>query len=146
MNDRNILKADFDLGFTYTRSTGPIIGHFLTCLQSCKIVGIRNSKGKVLMPPVEFDPETGEELTDFVDIENSGSVVSWAWVNSPLKKHPIQSPFAWALILLDGADTNFLHAIKVNSEKDIKVGMRVKACWALPPKGLITDITYFEPI
>ena len=70
MNDKNILKANFNLGFTYTRSTGPIIGHFLTCLQSCKIVGIRNSQGKVIMPPAEFDSETGEELSEFIELKN----------------------------------------------------------------------------
>ena len=64
MNEKNILRANFDLGFTYTRSTGPIVGHFLTCLQSCQIMGIKNSKGKVLMPPVEFDPDTGEVPID----------------------------------------------------------------------------------
>jgi hypothetical protein len=146
MNDKNILKANFNLGFTYTRSTGPIVGHFLTCLQSCKIVGIRNSQGKVIMPPTEFDPETGEELSEFIELKNTGEVISWSWVFTPLKKHPLKEPFAWALILLDGADTNFLHAIKVKSENQMKTGMRVKACWALPPKGSITDIKYFEPI
>jgi len=146
MNDDNILKANFNLGFTYTRSTGPIVGHFLTCLQSCKIMGIKNSKGKVLMPPVEFDPETGEELSEFVEVSNKGTVVSWSWVYSPLSKHPIEEPFAWCLILLDGADTNFLHAVKISSEKKMKTGMRVKACWAFPPEGSIKDISFFEPI
>jgi uncharacterized protein len=98
------------------------------------------------MPPVEFDPDTGEELSEFVELGNIGTVKSWSWVHSPLDKHPIQESFAWALILLDGADTNFLHAIKISSEDEMKIGMRVKACWALPPKGSIKDICYFEKI
>jgi len=146
MTDAEILKANFELGFTYTRSTGPIIGHFLSKLQECQIMGIKGSDNKVIVPPPEFDPETGERLSEFVQVSNTGTVSTWVWVSYPLDKHPIQSPFAWAFIKLEGADTNFLHAVKVKNEKSMKNNMKVKAVWALPPKGNITDIKYFEPI
>ena len=146
MSDKEILKADFELGFTYTRSTGPVIGHFLTELQKCKIYGIKGSDGKVIVPPAEYDPVTGETLKEFIEVSDIGKVKTWVWVNQPLEKHPIQTPFAWALIQLEGADTNFLHAVKVKKEKIMKNNMKVKASWALPPKGNITDIKYFEPI
>ena len=72
MSDKEILKADFELGFTYTRSTGPVIGHFLTELQKCKIYGIKGSDGKVIVPPAEYDPVTGETLKEFIEVSDSG--------------------------------------------------------------------------
>ena len=44
-----ILSQAFTLGYTYTRSTGPIVGQFLTSLRARKMVGIKASDGKVLM-------------------------------------------------------------------------------------------------
>ena len=55
-----ILSQAFTLGYTYTRSTGPIVGQFLTSLRARKMVGIKASDGKVLMPPVEFDPVSAD--------------------------------------------------------------------------------------
>ena len=146
MPKEQILKANFNLGFTYTRTTGPIIGHFFTQLQSCKIVGIKSSDNRVIVPPAEYDPLTGEALSEFVEVSNEGIVTTWAWVRDPLEKHPLQEPFAWAFIKLDGADTNLLHAVKAKNENVMKQKMKVKACWALPPTGSIKDIKYFEPV
>ena len=33
-----VLSQPFNLGFTYTRSTGPVVGRFLTALRSGKIL------------------------------------------------------------------------------------------------------------
>ncbi len=101
---------------------------------------------RVIVPPPEYDPKTGEALNEFVEVSDEGTISTWVWVYDPLPKHPIQEPFAWALIKLEGADTNFLHAIKVKSKKIMETGIRVKACWALPPTGTIMDIKYFEPV
>ena len=86
MSDKEILKADFELGFTYTRSTGPVIGHFLTELQKCKIYGIKGSDGKVIVPPAEYDPVTGETLKEFIEVSDIGKVKTWVWVNQPSAK------------------------------------------------------------
>ncbi|MFD9615106.1 DNA-binding protein, partial [Streptomyces sp. NPDC059083] len=60
--------------FDYTRSTGPIIGRFLTELRSGKVVGVRGSDGRVIVPPAEFDPATGEALSEFVGVSDVGTV------------------------------------------------------------------------
>ena len=88
MSEENILKATFDLGFTYTRSTGPIIGYFLTQLQKCKLVGIKGANNKVIFPPAEYDPTTGESLSEFIEVSEIGIVITWVWVKKPLNKHP----------------------------------------------------------
>ncbi|MEU6587506.1 OB-fold domain-containing protein, partial [Nocardia sp. NPDC046763] len=131
--------------FDYTRSTGPIIGRFLTELRSGKVVGVRGSDGRVIVPPAEFDPATGEALSEFVGVSDVGTVQTWSWVAEPLPGQPFDRPFAYALIKLDGADTAILHAVDVASPSDIATGMRVRARWAAERTGDIHDIAAFEP-
>ena len=72
-----------------------------------------------------------------------GTVVSWTWQPEPLEGQPLDRPFAWALIKLDGADTPLLHAVEVESAEQISTGARVHAHWVDEPVGAITDIAYF---
>jgi uncharacterized protein len=140
-----LLSQAFTLGYTYTRSTGPIVGRFLTALRDRKLVGIRGSDGRVFAPPLEFDPLTAEALEDFVELGETGEVKTWCWVKHPRDKHPLDRPFAWALIQLDGADTPMLHCIDAGEESAMSTGMRVKVRWAEETRGHITDIACFEP-
>src|SRR5690625_3136712 len=141
-----VLSQPFELGFTYTRSTGPVVGRFLTELRQRRVVGIRGSDGRVLMPPVEFDPVTAEALSEFVPVDDQGTVTSWSWVSQPLSKHPFQHPFGWGLIVLDGADPPLLHCIDAGHVDAMRTGMRVRARWADEPAGHIRDILCFEPV
>lgn len=140
-----ILSQAFTLGYTYTRSTGPIVGQFLTALRDRKMVGIKSSDGKVLMPPVEFDPVSAQALSEFVDVADCGVVQTWSWVSEPRKAHPSDKPFAWALIKLDGADTPMLHWVDAGDAAQMSTGMRVKARWAEKTQGFISDINGFVP-
>jgi uncharacterized OB-fold protein len=139
-----VLSQDFELGFTYTRSTGPVVGRFLTALRNRRIVGNRGSDGRVLVPPMEFDPVTADALDEFVEVGQQGEIVSWCWVSEPREAHPLDRPFAWALIRLDGADVPMLHCVAAGSEDELATGARVKAVWAEEPRGFITDIRWFE--
>ena len=47
--------------FPYKRSLGPVIGAFMTALTEQRILGIRYGD-QVLVPPLEWDPQTGAEL------------------------------------------------------------------------------------
>ncbi len=140
-----VLSQAFTLGFTYTRSTGPVVGRFLTELRDRKLVGIKGSDGRVIVPPMEYDPVTAEELSEFVELPDTGVVTTWSWVKEPRKKHPLDKPFAWAMIQLDGADVPMLHCIDAGSESAMSTGMRVKVRWAEETRGMITDIACFEP-
>jgi uncharacterized OB-fold protein len=144
MSQPEILSQEFELGFTYTRSTGPVVGRFLTELRDRRIVGIRGSDGKVYVPPMEYDPVTAEELSEFVELGQAGEVVSWCWVSEPRESHPHAVPFAWAMIKLDGADVPMIQSVCVESEGDMATGMRVVAQWADEPRGFITDIACFR--
>lgn len=130
----------------YTRTTGPVIGRFLTELRDRRIVGVRTVEGRVLVPPLEYDPATGEAVTDeYVEVGPAGTVTAWAWVAEPLERHPMDRPFAWALIKLDGADTALVHAVDAGNPKALRPGIRVRPVWRENRSGHITDISHFAP-
>jgi uncharacterized OB-fold protein len=134
-----------DIGFDYTRSLGGVLGRFAAGLADRRIVGVRGSDGRVHVPPAEYDPITSQPLADPVEVADTGTVLSWSWAAEPLAGQPVQRPFGWALIRLDGADTALLHAVHAGSPEAMSTGMRVRARWADEPIGHITDIAYFLP-
>ncbi|MCV7220433.1 Zn-ribbon domain-containing OB-fold protein [Mycolicibacterium elephantis] len=141
------LSAPLKLSFDYTRSVGPLLSQFFTALRERRIVGVRGSDGRVHVPPAEFDPVTYERLTEIVPVGAVGTVQSWTWQPAPLQGQPLDRPFAWALIKLDGADTALLHAVDVGaggSAESISTGARVYAHWVDEPVGAITDIACFK--
>ena len=126
------LSAPLNNAFDYTRSVGPTIGAFLTGLRRKQLTGGRGSVTK-------------EPITEFVDVGSSGTVLSWSWVPNPYDGQPLDHPFAFALIQLDGADTAILHAVDAGSSTNMATGMRVHARWAEDRVGDIHDIECFEP-
>jgi uncharacterized OB-fold protein len=139
------LSAPLRLSFDYTRSVGPTLSQFFTALRERRVVGARGSDGRVYVPPAEFDPVTYERLTEIVPVSSVGTVLSWTWQPEPLEGQPLDRPFAWALIKLDGADVPLLHAVDVGAagSDSISTGARVHVHWANEPAGAITDIAYF---
>ena len=140
-----LLTAPHILEYAYTRSTGPIIGAFLTALRDGRVVGVRAADGRVLVPPQEYDPVTSEPLDEMVDVGTAGEVLTWSWNPQPRPGQPLDRPFAWALVKLDGADTPILHALDVPSPADVATGLRVRIRWASERVGSIGDIACFEP-
>lgn len=143
--ETEVLSAPHVLEYPYTRSVGPVIGRFLTGLRERRIEGVRTRDGRVLVPPTEYDPVTSEPLDEFVEVGQAGVVTTWAWVGSPRKNHPLDRPFAWALIRLDGADTAMLHAVDAAHPSRMSTGMRVKVRWRDERQGDLGDIECFEP-
>lgn len=139
------LTAPHVLEYPYTRSVGPVLGRFFAGLRERRIEGIRSKSGRVLVPPQEYDPETGEELAGWVAVADAGVVTTWAWVHEPRAHHPLDRPFAFALVRLDGADSAILHAVDGGDESRMATGMRVRARWRDETQGDIHDIVCFEP-
>ena len=83
------LSAPVTVAFDYTRSTGPVLGRFLSGLRDGQVVGGRTSDGTVVVPPPEYDPVTHQQLDDFVEVADVGTVTSWTWVPEPVKGQPL---------------------------------------------------------
>ncbi|PAZ09150.1 DNA-binding protein [Streptomyces sp. SA15] len=140
-----VLKAPLVVEFPFTRSLGPVQSAFLTGLRERVVLGVRTGDGRVLVPPVEYDPVTAEEIRDLVEVAPTGTVTTWAWNHEPRRGQPLTTPFAWALVRLDGADTALLHALDAPGPDAVHTGMRVRVRWAQERSGAITDIACFEP-
>ncbi len=139
-----VLSAPLAVSFDYTRSLGPVLSEFMTALRQRTVLGTRTSDGRVVVPPVEFDPDTHQPLTELVPVASTGTVQTWSWVSEPVRDQPLDQPFAFALVLLDGADTPMLHAVDAPYD-EMRTGLRVQARWVDEPQGHITDIACFEP-
>lgn len=137
--------SESTITFPYQRSLGPVLGAFMTALTERRILGIRNGD-EVMVPPMEWDPATGAELPpDFIEVGPAGTVESWTWVPAPTVQHPLDRPFAFAFIRLDGASTPLLHAVDAGSPEAMAEGMRVAPRWKGERIGHITDIACFIP-
>ena len=79
-----------------------------------------------------------------MELATEGEVLTWSWVNTPRRLHPLDHPFAWALIRLDGADTALLHAVDAGEAENMRTGARVQVRWAAERVGSIKDIACFE--
>lgn len=137
------LSQPVTVAFDYTRSTGPVIGRFLTGLRDGVLLGGRTASGTVLVPPPEYDPQSHGATTDFVEVGPGGVVTSWTWVPEPVAGQPFDRPFSWALVTFDGADCPMLLALDA-AHADIETGMRVTVRWADQRVGAITDIACVE--
>jgi uncharacterized OB-fold protein len=138
------LSAPLRVEFDYTRSLGPVLSRFMTGLRDGTVLGARISDGRVVVPPPEYDPVTHEVVTDLVEVGQSGTVTTWTWVSSPVPGQPLEHPFAFALVQLDGADTPILHAVDAGSVDAMSTGMRVRVRWREDRRGHIQDLL-FEP-
>lgn len=141
-----MLSAPLVIEYPFNRTTGPVIGAFLTGLQAKRVLGIRGADGRVVCPPVEYDPQTGAPLTEMVEVGTEGEIVSWSWVSHVRDGQPLTTPHALALVRLDGADTAMLHAVDAPGPDAVRTGARVRIRWAEERQGLIGDIACFELI
>lgn len=145
MSDPRTLHAPLNVAFDYTRSLGQPLSDFMTGLKCHQIFGAKLSDGSVAVPPPEYDPHTLEPITTLVPVGDEGVIRSWVWVPEPVAGQPLNRPFAFAQIVLDGADQPLLHAVAVDGPDQITTGLRVRARWADATVGAITDIAWFEP-
>lgn len=141
----DVLMAPLVIEYPFKRTTGPVVGGFLTGLREGILVGIKGADGRTLVPPTEYDPVTGEDLHEMVEVGPGGTVTTWAWVRRPMPKHPLDRPFAWALIKPDGADTAMLGAVDAGTPDAMSTGMAVDPVWRDEREGSITDLVCWRP-
>jgi uncharacterized protein len=147
MSEPDVLVAPNVLEYTYTRTVGPVMGRFFTALKQRRIEGVRTADGRVIVPPLEYDPTSGASLSadDMVEVSQFGVVTTWTWVTEPRPTHPLSRPFAFALIRLDDTDSGFLHVVDAGDVAEMRTGMRVEPQWRDARVGEILDIACFVP-
>jgi uncharacterized OB-fold protein len=132
----------------YSWQAGETATYFLTRLRDeQKIVGKKCPKcRKVLVPPRKNCPFCFVHTDAWVELSGEGEVETFTIVRRGTRIQPRKTPFAYAVIRLDGADTRFVHLLGEVELGKIKEGMRVKPVFAQERKGSPLDIAYFKPV
>jgi uncharacterized OB-fold protein len=132
----------------YSNSAGPIRSRFLLYLRDHqKILGTRcPTCSRVFIPAKSTCPKCFENLQEWVEVSQEGSLETYTIVYKPEPFHLTASPFAIGVIKMDGADTGMVHRLGEIDFRKIRIGMRVKAVFNEERKGDIRDIKYFRPI
>jgi len=120
---------------------------FIELRDNKRIMGTRCPQcNRVYVPPRSTCIRCFSKLEEWVEIDNQGTLESYTVVYYSLPVHPLQSPFAYGIIQLDGADTGLTHFLGEVKLDELKVGLRFKAVFKENRMGNILDIKYFKPI
>jgi len=132
----------------YTWQAGETASHYFTRLRDeKKILGKHCPKcDKVLVPARKNCPHCTVPTDEWVELSGQGTVDTFTVVRKGNAIQPMEAPFVYALIRLDGADTGFLHMLGETDPENVKEGMRVEAVFKEERSGSPLDIAYFRPI
>lgn len=114
-----------------------------------KILGIKCPKcNKVYIPPRRVCGACFEEMNEWVELGNTGTIEAFSVVNyefiDPDTGEFRAVPYTYGYIKLDGADTTLTHNIDEVEVDKLKIGSRVEAVFADKRVGRITDIIHFR--
>ena len=132
----------------YKHTAGAYVEKFLTEIgKNNKIYGVKCPKcKKVSVPPKMICFECYEKMEEWVELGNQGTVKGFTVITHSTPVMPLEPPYAYGIIRLDGADTDFVHIINESDPEKLKIGMRVRAVFKEKPSKTILDIEYFIPI
>lgn len=132
----------------YKHTAGVYVEKFITEIgKNNKIMGVRCPKcSKVFVPPKMICFKCFEKMEEWVEVGNQGIIKGFTVISHSTPVLPLKPPFAYGIITLDGADTDFVHIINESDPKKLKVGMRVEAVFKEKPRKRILDIEYFKLI
>jgi uncharacterized OB-fold protein len=136
----------FDSIFSY--DAGAIRSKFLTELRdNRKILGIKCPQCKqVYVPPRAVCYKCFCDMNQWVEIAPVGTLTTYSIVYRAEPFYPVEPPFAYGIIKLDGADTGLVHFVNEIDLQQIKTGMRLQAVFKKERVGSILDIKYFKPV
>jgi uncharacterized OB-fold protein len=140
------IKTPIAVHYDYTVGAGT--STFLRALREGRIVGSRcPDTGKVYVPPRLFSVETGSPMSELVELPDRGVVYTYCIVNIKFYEQVLEVPYAYAHVLLDGADLPIMHLIQGCPVAEIRPGMRVEAVWKDPSEWTesMENIRYFKP-
>lgn len=154
-----LADADIRLGRVLTVSTPPVgsyawdtgvaVGRFLAELKEGRLIA-RRCPGcqRVLMPPRMFCEQCFRPSTQWVYVQDTGSVNTYSVSYVRWNATPLDKPVVVAVIDIDGSNGGLLHYLGEIEPDKVKIGMKVQAVWKSPQErvGSILDIRYFRPI
>ena len=149
LDNVELLVAKRDMRRVYRSAAGQAGTRFLKALRDDKkILGVRCKEcNEVFIPPTSTCVKCFSRLDEWVELGSQGTVLSFTVVHSHEDYQPVQTPFVYAIIQLEGADTGLTHILgEIDDLEKIEIGMRVEAVFKAERNGHILDIEYFRPV
>ena len=140
------IKTPVALHYNYSIGAGQ--STFMRAIREGRILGARcPDTGKVYVPPRLTSVETASPMTELVELPDRGVVYTYCIVNIKFYEQVLEVPYAYAHVLLDGADLPIMHLIQECPVAEIRPGMRVQAVWKDPSEWTesMENIRYFKP-
>ena len=132
----------------YRHYAGPVRSKFLVELRDNKrIMGTKCPVcNRVYLPARPTCFVCFCQLDEWVEVSDKGTLITYTVVYQPEPAHPMDVPFVYGIIKLDGADTGIAHMVSEVDPKDLRIGMRLEAVFTEERQGSILDIKYFKPL
>jgi len=146
-----VLTVPGSAGAEYAWDVGIAVGRYLEELRNGRLVGVRCQHcGRILFPPRAFCEHCFCPTTDWVTLQDTGTIQTFAVCHIAWDARRIDEPKIPAVIAIDGASRNMglLHLIGGVNPDQVSVGQRVRAVWrpTSERQGSITDILHFAPL
>ena len=147
-----VLKGKITLPYQW--ALGPTTTRFFEEFQNKRIMGTKCCQcGRVLVPARKFCSRCFNDMDEWVQVKDEGTLRTWVLINFPYEGQPKEPPYIIGVINLDGSDNGFSHFVggldtyTIEYLREIvRIGMHVKAVWREKREGTIFDIEYFTPI
>ncbi len=136
------------LEIPYKQFVGSVASKFLIEIRdNKKIFGMRCPEcNRVYVPSRSICPKCMCRMDEWVEVSDRGTVLTYTVVNYKEPTHPVEPPFVYGIIQLDGADTGIVHFIAGVDPEELKVGLRVQAVFKAERQGSMLDIKHFKPL
>ncbi|MGA2517389.1 MAG: Zn-ribbon domain-containing OB-fold protein [Thermodesulfobacteriota bacterium] len=132
----------------YRHYAGPVRSKFLAELRDNKrIMGTKCPVcNRVYLPARPTCFVCFGQLYEWVEVSNKGTLVTYTVVHQKEPTYPLDTPFVYGIVRLDGADTGLAHIISEVDPEHLRIGMRLEAVFKEERQGSILDIKYFRPL
>ena len=140
------VKTPVSMRYNYSVGAGTSI--FMRAIREGRILGARcPDTGKVYVPPRLSSVETASPMSELVEVSDQGFVYTYCIVNIKFYDQVLEVPYAYAYIVLEGADSAVMHLIQECPIDEMRPGMRVQAVWKDPSEWTESweNIKYFKP-
>jgi uncharacterized OB-fold protein len=129
-------------------SAGAVGSRFLIQLRDRKkILGTRcPTCNRVYVPARSICKDCLGQLSQWVEVNDKGTLLTYTICNEPNSMQPAETPLAYGIVQLDGADTGFVHMLGEVEPEQLRIGMRMQAVFREEREASILDIRYFKPL
>ena len=147
LNDVEPMVHESRIKVPYSWSVGDTGSRFLTEIRDRKQILGKKCEGceNVFVPPRKMCPRCFQDTGSWIEVGPKGTLVTYTIVRYKNTLQPLNLPFGYGIIQLDGASTGLVHLLGEVDPETVRAGMRVEPVFKEDRTGHILDIAFFRP-